>query len=441
MTKVQETTLLDGWSSPVGLHVGDMGGGRVVVDGGVESMSAGAKYDILTVVDVPEHYRGRWQKTLGVLASLLKVKAALVMRVHAREIEVFARDDGGGTTYEERERASLDTGLYCETVMSERTELMVPDALADHEWDHNPDIRLGMVSYLGLPLEWPTGNIFGTICVFDDRPHEYSRLNRATLQQFRDLVQGELALIFENHLLRQEVAEREDTERELRETQSHLQSLARRLQVGREQERALLARGLHDEIIQNLTAVMMDLDSCSRRLPEAVRPVVEPSVAAVDARVMSTIERVREMCDNLIPAVLEDLGLAAAIDWAVADFKRRTGASCDVRTSEDTLRISPDAQRLLFRIFQQVLSHVAPGFPSTKLVVELAQHKRAVVLRIAAEGHPASDPEAVVQERIGLGEMEAEVVSWGGKLRTWRTPDALSFIEISMPIRSDITSA
>jgi signal transduction histidine kinase len=409
-------------------------------DGGVGAMSAAAKYDILTVVDVPEHYRGRWQKTLGILASLLKVKAALVMRVHAHEIEVFARDDGEGNVYEEREQAPLDSGLYCETVMSERAELMVPNALADHEWDHNPDIKVGMVSYLGLPLEWPTGNIFGTICVLDNRPHEYTRLNRATLQQFRDLVQDELALIFENHLLRQEVAEREDTERELRETQSHLQSLARRLQVGREQERALLARGLHDEIIQNLTAVMMDLDSCSRRLPEAVRPVVEPSIAAVDARVMATIERVREMCDNLIPAVLEDLGLAAAIDWAVADFKRRTGASCDVRTSDDTLRISPDAQRLLFRIFQQVLSHVAPGFPSPKLIVELAQHRRAVVLRIAAEGHPASDPEAVVQERIGLGEMEAEVVSWGGKLRTWRTPDDLAFLEVSMPIRADVTS-
>jgi len=403
-------------------------------------MPAAAKYDILTVVDVPEHYRGRWQQTLGILADLLQVKAALVMRVHAREIEVFARDDGEGNVYEEREQAPLDTGLYCETVMSERAELMVPNALADHEWDHNPDIRLGMVSYLGLPLEWPTGNIFGTICVLDDRPHEYSQLNRATLQQFRDLVQDELALIFENHLLRQEVAEREEAERELRETQSHLQSLARRLQVGREQERALLARGLHDEIIQNLTAVMMDLDSCSRRLPEEVRPVVEPSVAAVDARVMATIERVREICDNLIPAVLEDLGLAAAIDWAVADFKRRTGATCDVRTSDDPLRISPDAQRLLFRIFQQALSHVTPGHPKSTLIVELAQHRRAVVLRIAAEDHPASDPEVAAQDRIRLEEMEAEVVSWGGKLRTWRTPDDVAYLEVSMPIRADATS-
>jgi signal transduction histidine kinase len=95
----------------------------------------------------------------------------------------------------------------------------------------------------------------------------------------------------------------------------------------------------------------------------------------------------------------------------------------------------------LFRIFQQALSHVTPGYPKSKLIVELAQHKRAVVLRIAAEGHPESDPETVAQDRIGLKEMEAEVVSWGGKLRTWRTPDDLAFLEISMPIRSGITSA
>ena len=403
-------------------------------------MSGAARYDILSVVDVPERYRGRWQKTLGILASLLQVKAALVMRVHERDIEVFAKDDGDGNAYEEREKSPLGTGLYCETVMSERTELMVPNALENHEWDHNPDIRLGMVSYLGLPLVWPTGNIFGTICVLDNRPHRYSELNRATLQQFRDLVQDELAFIFENHLLRQEVAEREEAELELRETQVHLESLARRLQVGREQERALLARGLHDEIIQNLTAVMMDLDSCARKLPEAVRPMVQQSVAVVDERVMATIQRVREMCDNLIPAVLEDLGLAAAVDWAVADFQRRTGSSCEVRATEDTMRISPDAQRLLFRILQQALSHVTSRVLSTKLTVELEQHKRAVVLRMAEEGHPASDPAVVVQERIGLGEMEAEAASWGGKLRTWRTPDGAAFLEVSLPILSDTVS-
>jgi signal transduction histidine kinase len=396
-------------------------------------MSEAPKYDILTGVDVPELFRERWQKTLDTLASLLDVRAALVMRVHAHQIEVFSRNPGAVAVYEHRELTPLDTGLYCETVMSERSELAVPDARADPVWDHNPDIDVGMISYLGLPLEWPTGQLFGTICVLDSCPREYSPLHRRTLQLFRDLVQDELALVFENHLLRQEVAEREDVERELREAQCHLQALARHQHVGREQERALLARGLHDEIIQNLTAVKMDLDAYVRGLPPETSSRVRPTVSAIDERIMAVVLRVREMCDNLIPAVLEDLGLVAAVEWAVSDFQRRTEVSCEMHASHDPVRASPDIQHLLFRILQQALSHFAYRHPLSKLSVDLVQHRRVLVLRISAEGHPPSAPDVHVQQKLGLAEMEAEVVSWGGKLRTWRTPEGVAYLEISVP--------
>jgi len=397
-------------------------------------MAAPAKYDILTDVDVPDRFRERWQSTLNILADLLEVPAALVMRVHAREIEVFARSDGDGNVYEEEEKAPLDSGLYCETVMTGRAELLVPDARADPDWDHNPDIKLGMISYLGLPLEWPTGHIFGTICVLDIQPHEYSALHRAAMQQFRDLVQDEIALLFENHLLKQEVAEREQTERELLQMQGRLESLARRLQVGREHERALLARGLHDEIIQNLTAAKMDLDSCLRKLPVDVRQVLRPHLEVVDDRLMTTVHRVRQMCDNLVPAVLEDLGLAAAIDWAVTDFRHRTGTECTVRISGRGLRISTEAQYVVYRILEQTLRHIAAAGPATHVAVTLQQGTSDLKLRIAAEGHkPGESPERATEE-MGLKELETQAATWGGRLRRWRTPEDVAYVELSMPV-------
>ena len=194
------------------------------------------------------------------------------MRVHERHFEVFARSSGEGNHFDERENAPPDIRAYCEKTISKHSELAVSNVLVDPEWRQNPDIAREIVSYLGLPLDWPTGEVFGTTCVLDTRPHEYSARDKSTLEQCRDLIQDELALIFENRTLRQEVAERDVVEQELRETQSHLQSLVRSLQVGRERERATLARGLHDEIIQNLTAVKMDLDACARRLPEELLP-------------------------------------------------------------------------------------------------------------------------------------------------------------------------
>ncbi len=394
-------------------------------------MAAQAKYDILTTVDVPDHYRDKWSGTLDILASMLQVPVALVMRVHEREIEVFARSVTDGTIYEERELAPLDTGLYCETVMSTRAELAVPDALGDSDWSDNPDVELGMVSYLGLPIDWPTGEIFGTICVLDRRAHAHPALHKRVLEQFRDLVQNDVALIFENHLLKQEMYEREEIERQLRSTQKHLHSLTRRLQTGRERERASLARELHDDIIQNLTAIKMDLDACARQLPGPMTDNVHSTIRIVDERIMATVHRVREMCDNLVPAVLEDLGLTAAVEWAVEDFERRTGIPGNVRLSEVT-GIAPGVQLLLYRVLQQTMSHIATT-SCTELFVELEQRQKDTVLKVIAAGHVLANPDPGRPDYMPLGEMKAQAASWGGKLRTWRTPEGLAVLRISVP--------
>ena len=394
-------------------------------------MASSAKHNILAEVDVPDHFRERWQETLDVLADVLQVPAALVMRVHEREIEVFARSGGKDNVYEERELAPLDTGLYCETVMSSRDELMVPDALADPSWQDNPDVKQGMVSYLGLPIAWPTGHVFGTICVLDNQPHVYPELHRSVLQQFRDLVQNDLALMFENHLLKQEVTEREGIERELRRAQEHLQSLTRRLQTGREHERALLARELHDDVIQNLTAIRMDLDSFSRQIPEMLLRPARPSMQTIEDRVMSTIQRVREMCDTLVPAVLEDLGLPAAIAWALEDFERRTGTPFETQLSEIG-GTAPEMQHLLYRVLEQTLRHIASA-PCTGVTVELEEKRRSTVLRITASGHMPSEPDPTSPGYMPVEEMKAQVASWGGRLRTWHTPEGLTILQVSLP--------
>jgi formate hydrogenlyase transcriptional activator len=76
--------------------------------------------------------------------------------------------------------------------MKTRQLLLVPDALVDEEWKSNPDIKLGMISYLGLPITWPNGDIFGTICVLDEKNNNHSELHTKLLSQIRDLMQEDL---------------------------------------------------------------------------------------------------------------------------------------------------------------------------------------------------------------------------------------------------------
>ena len=119
------------------------------------------------------------------------------MKVEPPTNNVFVRSASPGNPYHPGETAPLNTGLYCETVMSTRDLLMVPDALADKNWSTNPDVKLGMISYLGLPIAWPDGEIFGTICVLDNKRNEYNTLYQSLLRQFRDVVQGDLTLLME----------------------------------------------------------------------------------------------------------------------------------------------------------------------------------------------------------------------------------------------------
>ena len=141
---------------------------------------------------VPSEIVQKWQEIVDLLAEIMRVPSALVMRVEPPNIKVFVSSQSTGNPYEPDEVASLNTGLYCETVMKTRQPLLVPDALQDEEWKSNPDIKLGMISYLGFPVSWPDGEIFGTICVLDNKKNEYSTLYRKLLLQFRNVVQADL---------------------------------------------------------------------------------------------------------------------------------------------------------------------------------------------------------------------------------------------------------
>jgi PAS domain S-box-containing protein len=143
-------------------------------------------------LQVPSEIVQKWQEIVDLLAEIMHIPSALIMEVEPPNIKVFVSSESKGNPYEPGETACLNTGLYCETVMKTRRPLLVPDALADEDWKSNPDIKLGMISYLGFPISWPDGEIFGTICVLDNKKNEYGELYRKLLLQCREMVQADL---------------------------------------------------------------------------------------------------------------------------------------------------------------------------------------------------------------------------------------------------------
>ncbi|WP_019027629.1 GAF domain-containing sensor histidine kinase [Colwellia piezophila] len=116
-----------------------------------------------------------WNKTLAVVAKLAEVPVALVMRVEQDKISVFSKNDHSENPYNIGDSDILNSsGLYCEHVIKSQQQLHIPNALIDEKWQNNPDIKLNMVAYLGLPIVDGDGCPFGTICILDNKEHVFS---------------------------------------------------------------------------------------------------------------------------------------------------------------------------------------------------------------------------------------------------------------------------
>ena len=124
-------------------------------------------------IDMP--FQKKWQELVDIAARIIGVPAGLIMRMLRHEVEVYKTSHTRGNPYEAGEKAALGYGLYCETVVGKRAPLLVPNALNDESWKDNPDVKLNMISYYGVPIRWPDGEIFGTLCVLDSKENHYYR--------------------------------------------------------------------------------------------------------------------------------------------------------------------------------------------------------------------------------------------------------------------------
>lgn len=123
------------------------------------------------------------------------------MRAHQDYLEVNTSSNTPGNPYKPGDKESHGSGLYCEYVINNQQELIVPYAPEDEAWCSNPDIKLGMVSYSGLPLLWPNGEVFGTICMLDSKANKFSETYLQLMSTFKDSIEAQLAVVFQQHKL------------------------------------------------------------------------------------------------------------------------------------------------------------------------------------------------------------------------------------------------
>jgi len=131
----------------------------------------------------------QWQEMVDLLCRLANVRSAAITRVDSPEIEIFKASSNSDSPFHEGLRVEL-ANHYCEAVVQEKERLLLPDALASERWREAPEIEHHLISYMGYPLCLPNGEVFGTICMHDDKKHVYSDEIQSLVAQFKNIVES-----------------------------------------------------------------------------------------------------------------------------------------------------------------------------------------------------------------------------------------------------------
>jgi PAS domain S-box-containing protein len=144
---------------------------------------------------IPPDVLRKWQRIVDLLANIMCVPSAVVTKLEPpnyTHYKVISSSNSQGNPFPADQFFAMDIGTFCETVIKGREPLLVTNALEDDRWKSAPEIKVGMVSYLGFPVLWPDGRMFGTICVLDDKANRYSDLYQEVLLHCRDVLQADL---------------------------------------------------------------------------------------------------------------------------------------------------------------------------------------------------------------------------------------------------------
>jgi signal transduction histidine kinase len=204
-------------------------------------------------------------------------------------------------------------------------------------------------------------------------------------------------------------------------TRRSLQHLSTRLINVQEEERRRIARELHDEVGQALTAIKVELAVAQRVFETAGAD--SNLLNAVHAIADRTLHTVRDLSQLLRPPVLDDLGLTPAVDWYLRDFSKRCGIKCELTQQHMATRFEPDVEVAAYRIVQEASTNVARHAHATTCSVTLGYHAGILNIVVEDDGIGCDEPAAdVASDRRGLGllGMRERAAHFGGAIAVSR---------------------
>lgn len=223
-------------------------------------------------------------------------------------------------------------------------------------------------------------------------------------------------------------AEQRLAERQLRDLSAHLQNV-------REEEKAGIAREIHDDLGGTLTAIRMEIYFLERGLSagKELAPLFE-RIESMSRLLDNAVGVTRRVITELRPTMLDDLGLLAAIEWQAAQFQKRTGIECRVKCIEDKGNLDKQRSIALFRIFQEALTNVARHSGASRVEVEFHHGDEEVALSIGDNGRGMPGEHVIAPDSYGIRGMFERAGQLGGKIKFDSPPSGGLNVAVVLPL-------
>ena len=233
-----------------------------------------------------------------------------------------------------------------------------------------------------------------------------------------------------------DVSERQKAQQELGESRQRLRELAAQNEARREAERKHIAREVHDELGQVLTALRMDMSLLGMRFG-ALDPGLTDKLLDMKALVDRAIQGVRNVAVNLRPTAL-DMGLVPAIEWLCSEFTKRTSVRCGLHKQEENLSLDETRNVVVFRIAQESLTNIARYAQASRVDVTLARRGPQLWMEVRDNGRGFDLEAAARKKSFGLLGMRERAIALGGQVHITSAPGQGTVIGVLIPLDDEI---
>ncbi len=264
------------------------------------------------------------------------------------------------------------------------------------------------------------GKVIGVIVLFLEEMHRQEKGEIEFLQTIADTLAGAI--------------ERRNAEKMLKESYIQLRNLTGHLQAVREEERGKVAREIHDELGQLMTALKIDLTWLRSRLHRDQEMFVQKIKSMIEL-VEAGIKAIQRISSELRPTMLDDLGLSAAIDWQAKEFHKKTGIECEVNMVPEDITLDKELATNIFRIFQEAITNVVRHADATQVTVNLKVDPSNVELVITDNGKGISQEQTSSPYSFGLVSMRERVLPWDGRVEISGEDNKGTTVKVTVPFQ------